>query len=293
MRLSARFPTLLPPNDVPAAFLDRLAAIQQEKRSRLCVGLDPDPARFPSFLLGDHSLAASAMRFNAAIIEATAPYACAFKLNLAFYENFGREGPRVIDETLDRLPEGTLAIADGKRTDIGNSARFYAAATFKRHAFDACTVSPYMGAEAVAPFLDYEGKAVFVLTRTTNPSAAVLQKLDVEGQPLYEHVAQQVAAWDQEAPGTAGLVAGATDPEALRHLRETCPDLPFLIPGIGTQGGSIDEVLDAAAAGPVIVNSSRSILYAYDAEYSSDFAEAAGEAAAAFRHQLWPQSEKE
>ena len=276
---------------MPAAFLDRLATIQQEKETRLCVGLDPDPARFPSFLLGDHSLAASAMRFNAAIIEATAPFACAFKLNLAFYENFGREGPRVIDETLDRLPEDTLAIADGKRTDIGNSARFYAAATFKQHDFDACTVSPYMGAEAVQPFLNYEGKAVFVLTRTTNPSADALQQLHTNGQPLYEHVARHITTWNEEAKGTAGLVAGATDPEALQRLRQACPDLPFLVPGVGAQGGSVDDTLEAASSGPMLVNSSRAILYAYDEEYSNDFADAAREAAQTLGDQLWPESE--
>jgi orotidine-5'-phosphate decarboxylase len=273
------------------SFLDRLDAIQQKKQSRLCVGLDPDPARFPSFLLGDHSLAASAMRFNAAIIEATAPFACAFKLNLAFYENFGREGPRVIEETLDRLPADTLAIADGKRADIGNSARFYAAATFKRHAFEACTISPYMGRDAVASFLDYEDKAVFVLARTTNASADALQKLEAgngsERRPIYEHVAEQVSEWGADADSTVGLVAGATDPGALGRLRAACPELPFLVPGIGAQGGSVDDVLDAATPGPTLVNSSRSILYAYDEEYSRDFADAAREAARSFRDRLW------
>lgn len=284
---------------MPTAFLDRLAAIQEEKQSRLCVGLDPDPARFPSFLLGDHSMAASAMRFNAAIIEATAPYACAFKLNLAFYENFGREGPRVIDETLDRLPDDALVIADGKRADIGNSARFYAAASFKRHTFDACTLSPYMGADALAPFLDYAGKAVFVLARTTNPSADALQKIQVQGedggeaQPLYERVAREVARWGADTPGATGLVAGATDLEALARLRTACPDLPFLVPGVGAQGGSAQEVVEAAGTGPLLVNSSRSILYAYDEEYSRDFADAAQEAARALRDELWPEEKTE
>jgi orotidine-5'-phosphate decarboxylase len=275
---------------VPGAFLDRLAAVQQEKQSRLCVGLDPDPARFPSALLGDHSMAAAAMRFNAAIIEATAPLACAYKLNLAFYENFPREGPRVIDETLSRIPEDTLVIADGKRGDIGNSARFYAAATFKRHAFDACTISPYMGRDAVASFLGYPGKAVFVLTRTTNPSADALQKLTLEdGEPLYERVAREVAGWNAEADGAAGLVAGATDPEAMVRLREACPELPFLVPGVGAQGGRAEEVIEAAGSGPVLVNSSRSILYAYDGAYSGGVAEAAREAARDLRDRLWPE----
>jgi orotidine-5'-phosphate decarboxylase len=279
---------------VSAAFLDRLDAIQQKKQSRLCVGLDPDPARFPSALLGDHSRAASAMRFNAAIIEATAPFACAYKLNLAFYENFAREGPRVIDETLGRIPPGTLVIADGKRADIGNSSRFYAAATFKRHAFDACTISPYMGADAVQSFLDYPGKAVFVLTRTTNPSADAFQKLTLAGgEPLYKRVAREAARWGAEAEGAAGLVAGATDPEALAQLREACPALPFLVPGVGAQGGRAEEVVEAAGSGPVLVNSSRSILYAYDREYSNGFAEAAREAARDLQGRLWPEGERE
>lgn len=275
---------------MPASFLDRLDACQKEKQSRLCVGLDPDPARLPSSLLEDHAPAAAALHFNAAIIERVAPFACAFKLNLAFYEALGHEGPRVLDETLQCLPPDTLVIADGKRSDIGNSARFYAAAAFEQHGFDACTVSPYMGADAVRPFLEYEGKCVFVLARTTNPGADVLQELPVEGEPLYLHVARQVARWGEETAGTGGLVAGATTPEALRKLRATCPHLPFLIPGIGAQGGSVQAVLNAVARGPFLVNSSRSILYAYEEKEApgTGFARAAGAAARRLRDRLRP-----
>ncbi|MDX1545816.1 MAG: orotidine-5'-phosphate decarboxylase [Rhodothermales bacterium] len=265
-------------------FIPRLRTAQAERRSALCVGLDPDPARLPRHLLARHALPDAVVAFNAAVIEATAPAACAYKLNFAFYEALGRDGYGVLERTVQHLPPDALAVADAKRGDIGNTARFYAEALFEQLGFDACTVAPYMGRDAVRPFLDYAGRCAFVLARTSNPSAADFQEQHVGEERLYERVARHVAQWDGEAPGTAGLVVGATSGDALGALRRRCPTLPFLIPGIGAQGGDPAALAAAATAdGLVLVNSSRSILYASGGE---DFAEAAGASAESLRQTL-------
>lgn len=274
------------PSAMPHAFTQRLRQIQAAKRSVLCVGLDPDLRRLPAHLLQDRTPADAVVAFNAAIIEATAAAACAFKLNFAFYEALGREGWATLERTLQHLPADVLLIADAKRGDIGNTARFYAEAIFDTLGFDACTVAPYMGRDAVAPFLAYEGKAAFVLARTSNPSAADFQERDCEGEVLYERVARHVAQWNEETPGTAGLVVGATGPAALAAIRALCPTLPFLIPGIGAQGGDPSAIAAAATeTGRVVVNSSRQILYA---SAGHDFAEAAAREAEAARARLAP-----
>lgn len=268
-----------------STFTARLRRIQQQRRSVLCVGLDPDPERLPAHLTAGRPLAEAVLAFNRAVIDATAAAACAFKLNLAFFEALGRDGWAVLEATLAAIPEGPLTIADGKRGDIGNSARFYAAALFEQLGFDACTVAPYMGRDAVLPFLQYEGRAAFILARTSNAGAADFQEQPCGGEPLYARVARHAAAWGAEAPGEAGLVVGATEPGALAALRQACPTLPFLIPGVGAQGGDARAVMQAAATddGLVLVNSSRQILYAATGE---DFAEAAGHAAEQLRATL-------
>ncbi len=269
---------------MPLAFNDKLRRIQADKRSVLCVGLDPDPKRLPRHLLDRLPLAEAVVAFNAAVIEATAAAACAFKLNFAFFEALGREGFAALERTVQHLPQDVVALADAKRGDIGNTARFYAEAVFEQLGFDACTVSPYMGRDAVEPFLQYPGRAAFVLARTSNPGAADFQECDCEGEPLYARVARHAARWHDEAPGTAGLVVGATGPEALREIRALCPTLPFLIPGVGAQGGDPAAIAPAATAeGLVLVNSSRQVIYASGGE---DFAEAAGRAAEALRAAL-------
>ncbi|GIV59568.1 MAG: orotidine 5'-phosphate decarboxylase [Rhodothermaceae bacterium] len=266
-----------------ATFTERLLQIQARKKSVLCVGLDPDPARMPPHLFAGATPAAAVVAFNTALIEATAAVACAYKLNLAFYEALGAEGWRALEATCRQLPDDVLVIADGKRGDIGNSARFYARSVFEQLGCDACTVTPYMGHDAVQPFLAYPGKAAFVLARTSNPGAADFQERDCRGEPLYLYVARQVATWAAEAPGDGGLVAGATSAAALRTLREACPDLPLLIPGVGAQGGDARAVMQAAGRGPVLINSSRQILYAAG---GTDFAEAAAREAERLRQTL-------
>ena len=280
---------------MPLPFSERLRQIQQHQRSVLCVGLDPDVRRMPPHLVEDRPLADAVIDFNCAIIEATSASACAFKLNFAFFEVLGPDGWRVLEATIRAVraqpgepapaQRGPLVIADAKRGDIGNSARFYAEAVFDRLDCDACTVAPYMGRDAVAPFLSYEGKAAFVLARTSNPSSMDFQEVLCDGEPLAHRVARHVATWNDELPGTAGLVVGATEPDVLAEIRRACPHLPFLIPGVGAQGGDPSAVMAAACTdeGLVLVNSSRQILYASSGE---DFAEAAAREAAALKGRL-------
>ena len=266
--------------------IDRLQRLQREKDSALCVGLDPDPERLPTPLRDGRLLTDAVREFCATIVEATAPYAVAYKPNFAFFEALGPAGLTVLDQVTAAIPDDCLLIADAKRGDIGNSARFYAQSIYETMGFDACTVSPYLGRDSISPFLEHADTCTFVLARTSNDGAADLQEAcTCDGTPLYRHVAQQVAAWSAEAEGTAGLVAGATAPEALAELRADAPSLPFLIPGVGAQGGRPRDVMDAAATddGPVLVNSSRSIIYASE---EADYADAAAEAARNLRDAL-------
>ncbi len=267
------------------AFEEKVRAVQTARQSVLCVGLDPDPVRLPAHLSAAASPAEAVVRFTTAIIEATQAAACAFKLNLAFFEVLGRDGWEALEKTIRAIPRDLLVIADAKRGDIGNSARFYARSVFEHLGCDACTVAPYMGRDAVAPFLGYPGKAAFVLARTSNPGAADFQEQDCGGERLYLRVARQVMRWGADAPGSAGLVVGATGADALAELRAVCPTIPFLIPGVGAQGGDPRAVMRAAATpdGAVLVNSSRAILYASD---GPDFAGAAAREAEALRAAL-------
>lgn len=266
-------------------FIDRLRDIQAATDSVVCVGLDPDPEQLPNHLTDGTALPHAMVQFNTAIVEATAPVACAFKINFAFYEALGTVGWRVLQSTLDVIPDDRIVIADAKRADIGNSARFYAHSVFETLGCDACTVSPYMGRDSVMPFLQRENTAAFVLTRTSNPGGADFQTRSCDGVPLFARVAEQVGTWSTDAEGTGGLVVGAPDADALASVRETCPSLPILVPGVGAQGGDPGAVMEAAATdeGPVLVNSSRSILYASDGR---DFDTAASAAADELRQEL-------
>lgn len=267
-------------------FSARLRHVQSQKDTAVCVGLDPVPARLPS-PLQDGRLRTDAVRaFCTSIVEATAPYACAFKPNFAFFEALGPAGLTVLDQVVATIPDDCLVLGDAKRGDIGHSARFYAASIYEELGLDACTISPYLGRDSAAPFLEHEETCTFVLARTSNDGARDLQEAcTCDGVPLYRHVAQQVEDWATDTPGEAGLVAGATAPEALSELRTLCPSLPFLIPGVGAQGGGPTAVMEAAATddGPVLVNSSRSILYASE---GPDYANAAAEATKNLRDAL-------
>ncbi len=266
----------------PLSFTDRLRTAQAATRSRVCVGLDPDPARLPRPFRG-RPVAEAVLAFNRAVIGATAAAACAYKPNLAFYEALGADGWRVFEETVAAVPDGRLVIADAKRGDIGNTARKYAGAFYESVEADAVTVSPYMGSESITPFLEAEGRCAFVLVATSNPSGAELQDLTAGGEPVWRHTARLAVGAAEGCPGEAGFVVGATRPALLSELRAAYPEVPFLVPGVGAQGGDAAAVVEAAGSGPLLVNSSRGILYASDGD---DFAEAARRAAEALRDAL-------
>jgi orotidine-5'-phosphate decarboxylase len=263
-------------------FADKLRAAQAATHSRLCVGLDPDPERFPAHLSADRADAA-VLAFNTAIIDATEDLACAYKLNLAFYEALGAEGWRALADTVRAIPDDRLVILDGKRGDIGNTARRYAEGAFDRLGADACTVAPYMGRDAIRPFLQHAGRCAFVLVATSNESGPDLQHAVVGGEPFYRLVARLAADEAARQPGEVGFVVGATRPELLAELRGAYPDVPFLVPGVGAQGGDPAAVVAASGAGPLLVNSSRGVLYASS---GVDFARAARHAAGRLRETL-------
>jgi orotidine-5'-phosphate decarboxylase len=246
----------------------------------LCVGLDPEYALLPAFLQTGE-IEEAIFEFNRQIIDVTAEYVCAFKPNLAFFEQSGPPGLMALKRTCDylrqRFPEVPI-ILDAKRGDIASTNKGYVASLFDYYMGDAVTVQPYLGGEALSPFLERAEKGVFVLCRTSNPGSAELQELSVGGLPLYLKVAE-LAAENWNKNGNVGLVAGATYPEELKKIRQYAPDLPLLVPGIGAQGGDLEAVLaygrDSAGTG-LIISSSRSIIYAGKDE---NFAEAAHEAA--------------
>ncbi len=243
-------------------FLEKLQSAIARNRSLLCVGLDPEVERLPA---GLPRTTVGVLSFNRAIIDATADLVCAYKPNLAFYEALGPEGLRCLEATRRAIPDHIPVIGDAKRGDIGNSARLYARALFDGYGFDAATVNPYQGSDAIEPFLAYADRGVFVVCRSSNPGSAQLQNLLVsEGGmtcTLYEYVAWRVRSWNQS--GNCGLVVGATAPDELRRIRSLVPDLPLLIPGVGTQGGDLAAAVAAhRAEAPAIISASRSILYA-------------------------------
>ncbi|MFZ5663148.1 MAG: orotidine-5'-phosphate decarboxylase [Pseudomonadota bacterium] len=265
------------------AFVEQLRRRWDAARSLVCVGLDPEPAKFPARFAHDPDAVFS---FCRDIVDATAEYACAFKPQIAHFAALGAEHAlaRLIAHIHAAHP-GIPVILDSKRGDIGSTAQHYAAEAFDRYRADAVTVNPYLGRDSVQPFLDRADKGVIVLCRTSNPGAGDLQDLLVHGRPLYQQVAQKVAhEWN--AHGNCALVVGATWPEQLREVRGIVGDLPFLVPGVGAQGGDVEAVVrnarTADGAG-LIVSSSRAILYASSGD---DFADAAREAARALRETI-------
>lgn len=255
------------------------------KRSMLCVGLDTDPDRLPAALQQEDD---PVFTFNRAIIDATHPFAVAYKPNLAFYEARGTRGWQSLERTMLYLRENypdIFTIADAKRGDIGNTAAQYARAFFDDLDFDAVTLSPYMGRDTIAPFLKYRGKWVIVLAITSNPGARDFQHLPVgkSGRPLFAEVLRQSKEW-----GTAGntmYVAGATRPEDIAAVRQEVPEHFLLVPGIGAQGGDLAKVIEAGAPKipNLLINSSRGILYASG---GGDYARAAAEAAKSLQEQI-------
>lgn len=269
-------------------FLDKLLAASRTQNSLLCVGLDPEPGRLPA-QLHDMPAARAITYFCRAIVEATAPYVCAFKPNLAFFEVLGPEGMSVFQEVLQAIPEHIPVIVDAKRGDLGNTARNYAAALFDVYGCDAVTVNPYLGYDSAAPFLAYHEKGVIFVCRTSNPSARDFQDLlvcgeDGDNRPLYEVVARRVQSWN--TAGNCGLVVGATYPQELRTIRAMCPDMPILIPGVGAQGGDLEASVVAgvdACGEKAIMAVSRAVLFAGK---GTDFATSAANEARALRDRI-------
>ena len=265
----------------------------RKKKSMLCVGLDVDFDKMPDHikaLAEDEPIAVngtlfkgrarSVVEFNKAVIDATAPYCVAYKPNLAFYECYGTDGIRALEATVDyirsRYPEIFL-IADAKRGDIGNTARMYAKAFFETMDFDAVTLAPYMGADSVTPFLGYKDKWAIVLALTSNASAYQFQTATKDGKPLYQAVMEEMMSISTQ--DNMMFVVGATKADRLTEIRSFCPDNFLLVPGVGAQGGSAEEVIKYGANDKcgLLINSSRGILYASSGK---DFASAAAKAAA-------------
>lgn len=255
-------------------FVDHLRSVQEKQNSLLCVGLDTDPAKIPPDLRRSPD---GVLDFNRRIIDATADLVCAYKINLAFYESMGEEGWRIVRRTLRHIPGTVVTIGDGKRGDIGNTSAMYARALFEDLGFGSCTVNPYMGGDSVTPFLSDPARGVFVLAVTSNPGARDFQYQRINGTPLYERVIRRVKKWDVHH--NCGLVVGATRPRELGRIRAMVPHMPFLIPGVGAQGGDLAKAIRNGCTREgdlAVVNASRSIIYASGGD---DYADAARQTA--------------
>lgn len=258
-----------------------LVASIAQKRSVLCVGLDADLARIPTHL---HREADPLFAFNRAIVDATAPYAVAYKPNIAFYEAEGVAGWQSLDKIVKYIRQqhpNVFLIADAKRGDIGNTAERYARSFFHTLDFDSVTLSPYMGKDSITPFLGVEGKWAIVLGLTSNKGSRDVQKLSTDNDKVYQKVMRTAAGWGSERDTM--FVVGATNETELAEIRHAFPDHFFLIPGVGAQGGDVKNVLDQTfidGEGGVLVNSSRGIIYASN---GVDFAEAAAREAKAMQ----------
>ena len=232
----------------------------KKKQSFLCVGLDVDLNKVPSFLLDYED---PIFEFNKRIIDATKDLAVAYKPNIAFYECHGPKGWESLKKTLDYIPEDIFTIADAKRGDIGNTSNYYAKTFFEYLDFDSVTIAPYMGVDSVTPFFEYKDKWVIMLALTSNKGALDFQNRKMEdGRFLFEHVVEKAQDWG--SPENLMFVVGATRSELIQKVRETAPNSFFLVPGVGVQGGSLEEVVKYGKTDDVglLVNSSRGIIYA-------------------------------
>ncbi|MDD5093977.1 MAG: orotidine-5'-phosphate decarboxylase [Dehalococcoidia bacterium] len=263
-------------------FAEKLANASRKNKSLLCVGLDPDPTRMPPGI--------DVVQFCHQIIESTSDLVCAYKPNFAFFESLGTDGLLTLERICKRIPDHVPVIADAKRGDIGNTAKKYARSIFDVLGFDAATVNPYLGRDSIEPFMDYVNKGIFILCSTSNSGATDFQQLRCEMAgsskmlPLFEIVAMKASEWNTHH--NIGLVVGATQPEPLKRVRELCPDMPLLIPGVGAQGGdlawAVKNGVDANGE-KAIVNASRQVLYASN---GIDFASAARLEAERIRHEI-------
>jgi len=251
------------------------------KKNYLCVGLDTDPARLPLPL---RTSADGLFEFNRQIIDATLEHCVAYKINTAFYEALGSKGWEIMERTVRHIPSTHFTIADAKRGDIGNTSSHYARAFFETLDADALTVAPYMGADSVRPFLEYKNKWTIVLGLTSNPGSADFELGKMEGgRYLYERVLETVSSWG--SPDNLMFVVGATQAAELKNIRALTPDHFYLVPGVGAQGGSLEDISKAGMIADcgLLVNASRAVIYASEGE---DFAEAAAKAARDYASQM-------
>ncbi|TAJ21931.1 MAG: orotidine-5'-phosphate decarboxylase [Dehalococcoidia bacterium] len=245
----------MPQVETQVTFRTRFEAAAARNHSLLCVGLDPDPAKIPAGV--------SVRDFLMGIIEATSDTVACYKPNIAFFEPWLGEGIDLLHEIVAAVPNDVPVILDAKRGDIGNTSEAYARAVFDAMGAHAVTLNPYLGHDGIEPFLKYADRHSFLLCRTSNAGAKDVQDLQVEGHPLYEHIAYLANQWNTR--GNVGLVVGATYPSEAARIREICPDLLFLMPGVGAQDGDLEAAvragMDANGAG-IMVNASRGVLYA-------------------------------
>jgi orotidine-5'-phosphate decarboxylase len=262
------------------AALDRLRARRAAVGSPLCLGLDPHPDALPDGMASD---VAGVEAFARGVLEAAGPHACAVKINVAFFEAFGSAGWAALERLRADVPSDLPCILDAKRGDIGSTAERYAEALFGRLDADGVTLSPYLGDDAVEPFLAHGDRLVYILARTSNPSATRVQALEADGDPVFLHVARWAA--ERWSDGRVGLVVGATAPEELSRVRAAVPGPAFLVPGVGAQGGDAEAAAGAADGSwaPGLVNVSRGIALA---SRRSHWREAAAEAASAHAGRL-------
>lgn len=266
-------------------FIHRLRARWQAANTLLCVGLDPDPARFPEHYAND---ADALFSFCRDMADATAEFACAFKPQIAYFaaHNGGESALQRLIAHINAVHPDIPVVLDSKRGDIGSTAAQYAVEAFDRFGADAVTLNPYMGYDSAKPFLERDGRGCVFLCHTSNPGARDFQELLIDGMPLYQHVARSIAQkWNSH--GNCALVVGATYPEELKQIRAIVgDDMPLLIPGVGAQGGDVAAVVKngkSADGTGLMINSSRGILYA---SMDSDFREAAAQAARNLRDEI-------
>ena len=263
--------------------MNRQQLVEQikKKKSYLCVGLDTDLEKIPSHLL---NAADPVFEFNKQIIEATCEYAVAYKPNVAFYEALGSKGWESLQKTVEYIPKDLFTIADAKRGDIGNTSALYAKAFFQQMNFDAITVAPYMGADSVKPFLEFKDKFVILLAHTSNPGSADFQLTESRnGSKLFEDVIIKSQQWG--TPENMMYVVGATRADRIAEIRKLAPHHFFLVPGIGAQGGDLQQVSKSGMNKDcgLLVNSSRAIIYA---SAGKDFAKSAGAAARLVKQEM-------
>jgi orotidine-5'-phosphate decarboxylase len=262
---------------------EKLTTITSQNNSLLCVGLDTDSGKIPKFLRDTSKN--PLFDFNKAIIDETKDLVCAYKLNMAFYEVGGRKGIEALEKTIQYIPQNIVIVIDGKRNDIGNTAKKYAQSVFDTMKADAVTINPYLGKDGIMPFLEYTDKCSFILCRTSNPSAGDFQDLFISSTPLYQIVAEKIREWNTY--NNCGAVVGATYPEELKTVRTILGDnVPILIPGVGKQGGDIEKTIrngTNAKGEMALINSSREIIFAGEHQ---DFAEQSRKKAELVRNEI-------